>query len=352
MRRMLLGIVLGISGCARAPQSAQTAAPPTIMVSHPLEQEVKEFADYTGRTAAVESVEIRARVSGYLQTVNFKEGALVQKGDVLYEIDPREYQDLVDANAAQLEQSEASLKLATANNERYKTLAKEKPGVVTQQDLDKYQAEASQATANVSLAKANLASAQLKLEWTKVVAPVSGRVSRTLVTVGNLVQAGDQGTGTLLTNLVSIDPMYAYFDVDEHTALRVRQLIREGKSASVREGEFPVSMGLANEAGHPHQGTIDFVDNQVNPKTGTIRLRGVFRNQEEVLLPGFFVRVRTPVGLPHKSLLVTERALDTEQGQKIVYVVNDQHEVVARPVKLGVLHDGLREITDGLEPGD
>ena len=146
--------------------------------------------------------------------------------------------------------------------------------------------------------------------------------------------------------------MYAYFDVDEHTALRVRQLVREGKSDSPRDGGYPVSLGLANEKGHPHRGTIDFVDNQVNPKTGTIRLRGIFPNKEQVLLPGLFARVRASIGRPHKALLVSGRALDTDQGQKILYVVNEKNEVVSRTVRLGALHDGLREITDGLNPGE
>src|SRR5205085_5754696 len=190
------------------------------------------------------------------------------------------------------------------------------------------------------------------LKYSRITAPISGRVSRYVVTVGNLVQAGDQGGGTLLTTIVSVDPMYAYFDVDEHTALRVRKLVREGKSDSPREGGFPVSLGLANEEGHPHRGTINFADNQVNPRTGTIRLRGVFPNKDNVLLPGLFARVRTPVGRPHQALLVSERALDTDQGQKIVYVVNEKNEVAVRPVQLGALHDGLREITGGLKPGE
>jgi RND family efflux transporter MFP subunit len=146
--------------------------------------------------------------------------------------------------------------------------------------------------------------------------------------------------------------MYAYFDVDEHTALRVRQLVREGKSESPRDGGYPVSIGLANEEGHPHRGTINFVENQVNPRTGTIRARGVFPNREQTLLPGLFSRVRVPIGRPHKALLVSERALDADQGQKILYVVNEKNEVVSRPVRLGMLHDGLREITDGLRPGE
>ena len=155
------------------------------------------------------------------------------------------------------------------------------------------------------------------------------------MTEGNLVQSGQNGGGTLLTTIVSVDPMYAYFDVDERTVLRVRQLIREGKAKSARETEWPVSLGLANEEGFPHQGTINFVDNQVNPKTGTLRLRGVFPNNDEALAPGFFARVRVPIGQPHKALLVTDRAIDNDQGQKILYVVNEKNEVVSRPIRLG-----------------
>ena len=170
--------------------------------------------------------------------------------------------------------------------------------------------------------------------------------------MGNLIQSGDQNGGTLLTTIVSVDPMYAYFDVDERTVLRVRQLIREGKARSAREAEWPVSLGLANEEGFPHQGTINFEDNQVNPKTGTLRVRGVFPNKDEALSPGFFARVRVPIGQAHRALLVTDRAIDTDQGQKVLYVVNKKNEVVSRPVRLGALHDGLREITEGLKPGE
>jgi RND family efflux transporter MFP subunit len=206
--------------------------------------------------------------------------------------------------------------------------------------------------ANIAADKAVVVQRQLDLDYTKVTAPVSGRVSRYVVTIGNLIQSGDQGGGTLLTTIVSVDPMYAYFDVDEYTALRVRQLVREGKSDSPRAGGYPVFLGLANEEGYPHQGTINFVDNQVNSKTGTIRLRGVFPNPQEHLLPGYFARVRAPLGRPHTALLVTDRALDTDQGQKVLYVVNEKNEVVSRPVRLGALHDGLREITFGLKAGE
>jgi RND family efflux transporter MFP subunit len=223
---------------------------------------------------------------------------------------------------------------------------------VSRSDLDKTAAARGVDIANVAADKALVASRELDLEYTKVIAPVSGRISRYVVTVGNLIQSGDQGGGTLLTTIMSVDPMYAYFDVDEYTVLRVRRLIREGKATSAREGDVSVWLGLANDEGFPHPGTINFVDNQVNARTGTLRLRGVFPNKDGALIPGYFARVRVPIGFPHPALLVSDRAVDTDQGQKIVYVVNEKNEVVSRPVRLGALHDGLREITDGVKPGE
>jgi RND family efflux transporter MFP subunit len=247
-------------------------------------------------------------------------------------------------------QDEAQLTFDEPEYQRSLKLAR--TGAVSRSELDKISAARSADIANIAADTAVVASRKLDLDYTRVKAPVSGRVSRYVVTVGNLVQAGDQSGGTLLTTIVSIDPMYAYFDVDEHTALRVRQLAREGKGDSPGDGGFPVSLGLANEEGYPHRGTINFVDNQVNPKTGTIRVRGVFPNKEQVLLPGLFARVRSPIGRPHKSVLVSERAFDTDQDQKIVYVLNEKNEVVARPVHLGALHNGLREVTEGLKLGE
>jgi RND family efflux transporter MFP subunit len=172
--------------------------------------------------------------------------------------------------------------------------------------------------------------------------------------VGNLVQAGDQNGGTLLTTIVSVNPIYAYFDVDEYTDQRVRKLIREGKFQYkwTDEAVVPVSLGLATEEGFPHRGTINFADNQVNPKTGTLRVRAVFPNKGEVLTPGYFARVRVPVSPTHKAKLVSERALDNDQGQKVVYIVDKDNKVVSRPVRLGGLHGGLREVTDGVKPGE
>jgi len=170
--------------------------------------------------------------------------------------------------------------------------------------------------------------------------------------VGNLIQSADLANVSLLTTIVSVDPMYACFDVDEPTVQRVRQWIPEGKTKSVRDMGWPVTLGLATEEGFPHQGTINFVDNQVNPKTGTLRVRGVFPNKDEALSAGFFARVRVPVGPPHPALLVSDRAIDNDQGQKILYVANDKNEVVSRPIRVGSLHDGLREIEEGLKPGE
>jgi RND family efflux transporter MFP subunit len=347
---LVLGLCLGLTGCARAPSEAPVAAPVPVTVSYPVEHYVTDYADFTARTAAVDSVEVRAHVWGYLNKVNFKEGVLVKKGDVLFELDPRPYEAMLNQAKAKVAQDEAQLTYDEAEYQRNLNLVR--TGAVSRSDLDKTAATRGVDLANIAADRALVASRQLDLEYTNVIAPVSGRVSRYVVTVGNLIQSGDQGGGTLLTTIVSVDPMYAYFDVDEHTVLRVRQLIREGKAKSARDGELPVWLGLANEDGYPHRGTVNFVDNQVNPKTGTLRLRGVFPNKDEALSPGFFARVRVPIGFPHQALLVSDRALDTDQGQKILYVVNEKNEVVSRPVRLGALHDGLREITDGLKPGE
>src|SRR5262245_44838900 len=350
MRIVLLGLCLGLAGCVRAPSAAPEAAPTPVTVSRPVEREVTDYADFTGRTAAVDSVEVRARVWGYLDKVNFREGALVKKGDVLFEIDPRTYQAAVEQAQALVIQAEAQLRFKESQFKRFEKLIAK--AAVSREEFEQVQSERDVAAATVGTYKADLTERQLDLGFTKVLAPISGRVSRMLVTEGNLVQSGQNGGGTLLTTLVSVDPIYAYFDVDERTVLRVRQLIREGKVRSARETQWPVSLGLASDEGFPRSGTIDFVDNQVNPKTGTLRLRGVFPNSDQTLDPGFFGRVRVPIGQPHDAVLVTDRAIDSDQGQKIVYVVNEKNEVAARTVRTGALHDGLREITDGLQPDE
>lgn len=345
---ILLLISLGIAGCGKATTAEIKTPPVPVTVSHPVEWKVGDYADFTSQTAAVESVEVRARVNGYLDKILFKEGMLVKKGDLLFEIDPRPYQAQVDFAQAQVAANEALLKKAKADNSRYKILAARSPNAVTQQDLDQYQAAEDQAVANVGTAKATLETNELNLGFTKVISPIDGRAGRFAITVGNLVQQD----ATLLTTIVSVDPIYAYADVDEHTVLHVRDLIRQGKAKSARDAELHVKLGLANEKGFPRDGIVNFVDNQVNPKTGTLRVRAVFPNADGFLTPGLFARVRIPIGEPHEALLISDRAIDTDQGQKIVYVVDSDNKIISRPVDLGTLQDGLRVIESGLTPSD
>jgi RND family efflux transporter MFP subunit len=347
---LVLGSCLSLTGCARAPSAAPAAAPIPVTVSYPVERYVTDYADFTARIAAVDSVEVRAHVWGYLDKVNFKEGALVTKGDVLFEIDPRTYQAMLDQARATVVLAEAQLRFKESQFKRDEKLVV--TGAVTREEYEQVQSERDVAAATIASAKADQARRQLDLDFTKVLAPVSGRVSRMVVTPGNLVQSGDQAGGTLLSTIVSVDPMYAYFDVDERTVQRVGLSIREGKAESDPNSEWPVTLGLATEEGFPHRGTVNFVDNQVNPKTGTLRVRGVFPNKDQSLSAGFFARVRVPIGPPHQALLVSDRALDTDQGQKILYTVNDKNEVVSRPIRVGALHDRLRAIEDGLKQGE
>ena len=342
-----LAALLAASGCSR-PVVDLKNAPTIVMVSEPIERNVTDYATFISRTAAIDSVELRARVTGYLDATNYTEGAIVKKGEILFKIDPRPYEALVESAEGAVAAAQAALKRAKADNARNKGLAQRSPGAVTAADLDQFQAAEDQAIANLEIAKATLETNQLNLDFTDVKSPINGRAGRYEATVGNLVRQ-DQ---TLLTTIVSVDPIYAYFDVDENTLLFVRKLISEGKVRSARDTTVTVALGLANETGFPHEGTINFVDNQVNPKTGTLRLRGVFPNKGELLTPGLFARVRVPIGGRHEALLISDRATDSDQGNKIVYIVNDKNEVLSRTVKLGGQHGKLRAVLEGLKPND
>jgi RND family efflux transporter MFP subunit len=344
---LLLGSALAVTGCKEPPQPVSPPQP-VVNVSHPVEREVTDYAEFTARIAAVESTEVRARVSGQIVAVPFEAGTLIRQGDVLVEIDVRPFQAELEARIADEARAAAQVRLAQIEHDRIQRISAD---ARTYTELDTAVARLEETRAAQAAAKAAVESARLNVEWCRVVAPISGRISYKHATTGNLVTGGI-GSGTLLTTIVSMDPMYANFDVDERTVQRVKQLVREGKLESNENVEVPVWLGLATEHGFPRRGTINFVDNQVNPRTGTLRVRGVFPNADGLLSPGFFARVRVPISAPHKALLVSERALGADQGQQIVYVVGADTKVAVRPVQLGALHDGLREITDGLQADD
>ncbi|SRR5579885_3039179 len=340
-------------GCHRGQAPPPAAEPTTIPVSQPVERDVTDYVDFTGRTDAVNSVGIRPRVTGYLVNIPFKEGTEVKKNDVLFEIDPRPYQAQLDQAQAQVTLNQASLKLAQATLERVRPLVS--TGAASQQEYDEDVAAVQEAQARIKASQAAVEVYKLNLEFCKVSSPIDGMVSRTYYTVGNLVTQ-DQ---TLLTTVVSLDPMYAYFDMDEPTLLSIRRAINEGRiKVPSDRSDIPILMGLQGEDGFPHPGKFNFINNVVNPSTGTIAVRGVFPNPKpengaRLLTPGMFVRIRLPIGQPHPALLVIDRAVGSDQGLKFVYVVDKDNKVQYRRVSTGPLQDdGLRVIESGLQKDD
>jgi RND family efflux transporter MFP subunit len=336
-----------LAGCQPTAAPPPAMAPTVVTVSQPLERKVTDFVNFTGRTAAVESVEVRARVSGYIEEVSFQPGQEVKAGQALFKIDPTIYRAAVAKAQADVNLYDAQVKLAVSELERSRRLFTNQ--AIAREDYEKAQATQQQAIASLAAAKAALTTAQQNLAWTTVSSPIAGKTGVNLLTKGNLVVA-DQ---TLLTTVVSQDPMYVYFDVDEATVLRVQKLIREGKATSYQKAAYPIDVGLANEAGYPHHGIIDFVSNQLNRATGTLSVRGQLPNPDRVMTTGLFARVRLPIGRPHPAVLVTDRALGSDQGQRYLLLVDDKNEVGRRDVEIGGLHDGaLREITSGVQPTD
>jgi len=340
-------------GCGRGPMLPGDSGPPIVNVSQPVVDDVIDYIDYTGRTDSPNAVDIRPRVTGYLTKMPFKEGSDVKAGELLFEVDIRPYQAQLDQAEGQLELAKARLKLAQANNALALDTAKT-PGAISVQDLNKYEAAAEEAMAEVDAATANVEVNRLNRNFCEVTSPIDGMVSRYYFTLGNLVNQ-DQ---SLLTTVVSLDPMYAYFDVDERTLLRIRNAINDGKLKPKKPGEIPVMMGLQGEEGYPHQGVVNFINNKVDPFTGTITLRGMFANQlptegVRLLSPGMFVRIRIPLGEKHPALLVTDRAVGTDQGLKYLYAVDAENKVQYHRVTLGPLQDnGLRVIADGITRDD
>lgn len=351
---MAIALAAALAGCVRKPSTEPEASAPTVSVSQPIQREVTDTVDFVGRTESPYSLDVRSRVTGYLMKTPFTEGTSVKAGDVLFEIDDRPYKDELDQAQAALEESQAALVKAQAFLNIGIDTQKISPGAVSQQEIVQRQGSRDQAAASVKSAQANLEKCRLNYEWCKVKSAIDGRVSRYYVTLGNLVS---QDT-TLLTTVVSEDPLYAYFDIDERTILRIIRHLMPGEVDMIRAKQVPVYLGLADEEGFPHTGYIDFANNAVNPATGTVTARGVFANPpgqsgRRLLKPGMFVRIRLPIGKPHQALLVSERALATDQGQKYLLVVDAKNVVQYRLVKVGPLQsDGFRVIDEGLQPGE
>jgi len=348
-RYALSGVLLLMTACAQQQLTAAPPPPPKVTVSQPINREVVEWEEYTGRLEAMESVEVRARVNGYLQSIHFKNGTTVKQGDLLFVIDPRPYQ-------AELERAKAEVALANARLERTgKDLARAQMLVrsraVSEEEVDTRVSDQRQAQETVQAARAMVNAAQLNVEFTQVRAPISGRISRNLVSVGNLINGGSTQS-TLLTTIVSLDPIYCYFEADERSYLKGIRQLRNGDRTNGRASRQPVYVALADEENFPHQGSIDFVDNRLDQNTGTITARAVLPNSDLLLAPGLFARVRIPAGDKYKALMLPPEAVGSDLSQQFVFVVDEQNLVQYRKVTPGPIIDGLRVIRDGLQPDD
>ncbi|MFN8640421.1 MAG: efflux RND transporter periplasmic adaptor subunit [Candidatus Binatia bacterium] len=347
--RPRLALLLVLAACGGAPPPA-AAPPPKVTVARPVQRNVVEWDEYIGRLEAVESVEVRARVSGYLEAVKFTDGAMVKKGDLLFVIDPRPYLAALRRAEAELSLAKARLDLARSRFERATRLVQR--NAISQEEADTRAAEARQAEAAVEAAQAALESARLDVEYADVRAPVSGRVGRTLVTAGNLVNGGTGTQGTLLTTIVALDPLYVYFEADERSYLKYVRLARAGKRPSSRSTRNPVQIAFADEQGFPHLGYTDFVDNRLDEQTGTIAVRAVLANPDHLLSPGLFARVRLVGSGEYPALLIPDQAIGTDQARKFVYVVDADQHARYRPVTIGPMIDGLRVVREGLAADD
>ncbi len=342
-----LGWSGSLVGCAAEPPPPPPL--PAVTVAAVLERDITEWDEFSGRLEAVNEVEIRPRVSGFIRRVSFAEGREVRRGDLLFEIDPRPYQADLARAQAQLEEARTGSQLAAREVARARKLVNVQ--AISREEFDTRTSAQATGVAAVRGAEAAVQTAQLNLGWTSVRSPISGRVGRAEVTAGNLVQAGPP-TATLLTNVVSLDPIYAYFEGDEQTYLKYGNLARLGSRPSSRDARNPIYMGLGNEVGFPHEGYVDFVDNQLNPQTGTIRARAVFSNKERRFTPGLFARIKLVGSGRYRATLIQDRAVGTDQDKKFVLVLKPDTTVEYRFVELGRLVDGLRVVTAGLKSGD
>lgn len=347
--RFWTALVLSAALAAGGPASAQTA-PPTVTVSQPLQKEITEWDQFTGQFVAIDFVEIRARVAGYLTEIHFQDGQLVNKGDLLFVIDPRPYEAALASMRAQLNQAEAQVDLAQVQLKRSTELRKRDYEPAS--SYDQRVSDLKVATAAVEAAKAAIRTAELNVEFTRITAPLSGRISRRHVSIGNLISGGEGGAATLLTTIVSLDPIYFNFDMSEADYLAYQRATAKGKMRSTRDDTVGVSLHLTDEKGWPHEGSLNFVENQVDRTSGTIRVRAVFPNSNLLFTAGQFGRIRIPGSEPYQAILIPDAAVVTDQSRKIVLTVNDENVVVPKIIRPGPSYEGLRIVRSGLLPTD
>ena len=351
IRIVLLGSLIltaNVLASCDSKSTSTSAPPPAVSVSHPLQKSITEWDEYTGRFTPLETVEIRARVSGFIDSVHFHEGQIVKKDDLLFVIDQRPYQIAVEQAKADIERAQAKLDIATQDVNRATPLIQNQ--TLTEREFDTRKSIQRDASGQLASANAALKQAQLNLEWTEVRAPIAGRISDKRVDAGNLITGGQTGA-TLLSVIVSIDPIHFVFDGSETDFLHYLRLAAAGTRPSSRDAPNPVAVRLADETEFTHMGRMDFVDNAINPKTGTIRGRAIFDNKDGFLTPGFFGRLRL-FGGTHDALLIPDGAIASDQANKIVFTVAEDGTVGTKRVELGPIIDGLRVVRSGIAPTD
>ena len=343
---MLLSVVL--VGCDDGVAQNVVPQAPAVSAADVVVKSISQWDSFNGRIEAVESVQLRPRVSGYIEKVNYTDGQEVKKGEVLFTIDDRTYRAALEQAQAALARAKTQASLAQSEANRTDKLVH--TNLVSREEWEQRRSAAVQAQADIRAAQAAVDAAQLNLDFTKVTAPIDGRASRALITSGNLVTAGD--TASVLTTLVSQKTVYVYFDVDESTYLHYQNLARSGQGASSNHTALPVEIGLTGEEGYPHQGKVDFLDNQLAPSTGTIRMRALLDNAQRQFTPGLFARVRLPGSAEFKATLIDDKAVLTDQDRKYVYIVDKEGKAQRRDITPGRQADGLRIVQQGLNPGD
>jgi RND family efflux transporter MFP subunit len=351
---VLFALSMAIMGCGTKPPAVVDLPAPVVTVCKPVVKEVTDyFSTFSGWTQATDEVEVRAQVSGYIEKINFIDGQEVKKGDLLVEIDPRPYKAALDKAMAEVAKCKAMVVKAKADMARSIRLLPTK--AISQEDYDQSVAQKDMSEAQLQAAEAAQRDAEVNLGFTKIKSPIDGRISRIKITVGNLVQA-NMGGSSVLTTIVSTNPMYVYFDIDERTMLLTQDVAkkkgRNSRPDRIKEQNIPVEISLADEQGFPHKGILDFAENKVDSSTGTINVRGVFDNTSRYLTPGLFVRVRVPASDPHKALLVAESVIGADRDKKILLVVGKDDIAQAHEVQLGSVQGELREIKAGINAND